>query len=266
MIRLALFYTILIALLPPAVLLRLAHAPFPCRGNRILQPLSTDRKSPVSSSTRWLRTSHVSSLVKMVHDADSSANNEYTERTNTSDIKEGEALEVQQIATVAHSNQDRRSRLGTVWQRFSNLMRGNGWNGKLQISKATLSRLGWNALLSYGFVSNASYVTCMILAWIGHGKAYGLSPLAPGQWKGFLVIYSGFWAANNVLRPLRFSLSLAIAPAFDTFIASLRKRTGLKLTAVRLITVFLVNVLGTISYLLLGLFFATKFAGVPLLP
>lgn len=34
-------------------------------------------------------------------------------------------------------------------------------------------------------------------------KKHGISPFAPGQWKAFLAIYGGLWAAMNFVRPLR---------------------------------------------------------------
>ena len=52
-----------------------------------------------------------------------------------------------------------------------------------KLSKDTIAKAGLYALLSYGFVSNVSYITCLIISWVTHGKRTGLSPLAPGQWK-----------------------------------------------------------------------------------
>ncbi len=53
----------------------------------------------------------------------------------------------------------------------------------MKLSKDTIAKAGLYALLSYGFVSNVSYITCLIISWVTHGKRTGLSPLAPGQWK-----------------------------------------------------------------------------------
>jgi hypothetical protein len=38
------------------------------------------------------------------------------------------------------------------------------------MDRTKLAALGTSALLSYGFVSNVSYVTCLIAAWIVFGK------------------------------------------------------------------------------------------------
>jgi len=46
-------------------------------------------------------------------------------------------------------------------------------NLKEKMSKEELAKLGLYALLSYGFVSNFSYITCVIISWCMHGKATG---------------------------------------------------------------------------------------------
>ncbi len=128
-----------------------------------------------------------------------------------------------------------------------------------------LKELGLYALLSYGFVSNFSYVTTVICAWVIHGKTSGLSPLAEGQWKQFGAIYLSIYAVNNLLRPLRMSVAVALAPAFDKMILSLQNRFNIGKSKATGLLVFLVNVLGTFSYLFFGLAVVTKIAGVPLL-
>ena len=40
-----------------------------------------------------------------------------------------------------------------------------------------------------------------------------------GQWQRFLAFYAGFFTVQNFVRPLRFSVALAMAPLFDRFIA-----------------------------------------------
>ena len=125
--------------------------------------------------------------------------------------------------------------------------------------------LGLYALLSYGFVSNFSYVTTVICAWVIHGKTSGLSPLAEGQWKQFGAIYLSIYAVNNLLRPLRMSVAVALAPAFDKMILSLQNKFNIGKSKATGLLVFLVNVLGTFSYLFFGLAVVTKIAGVPLL-
>ena len=151
------------------------------------------------------------------------------------------------------------------FSKLKNLLSGDGF-GKLPINKESISKLGLNVLLAYGLVSNFSYITCLILAWVAHGKSTRLSPLVPGQWKKFLLVYAGFFAANNVLRPLRFSLSLAITPLFDKFIDFIEAKTSWSRRNCTALVVFIVNILGTFTYLFAGLFIATTIANVPLLP
>lgn len=149
---------------------------------------------------------------------------------------------------------------------LSNLLSGKGWNGKAIITKDNLAKFGVNCLLAYGAVSNFSYITCVIIAWIAHGKKYKLSPLAAGQWKQFLLIYSGLWVANNVIRPARFSLSLVLSPFFESGVKNLERTLKLNRVKATGLLVFLVNFCGTISYLVFGLLAATRLANVPLLP
>ena len=150
-----------------------------------------------------------------------------------------------------------------LYERIKSLMSGRGWNAK-GFSAENLAKLGLNALLAYGFVSNVSYITCLIVSWIIYGKSTGLSPLAPNQWKPFFAVYAGLWAANNVLRPVRFTVSLALSPLFEKFIDFVQARTGFKRPTATGIVVFLVNVCGTCSYLFLGLLLAVAITGVPL--
>lgn len=151
-------------------------------------------------------------------------------------------------------------------QKIINLLSGKGFDGKVTFSSKDLAKLGLNVLLAYGFVSNISYMTSIIIAWCIHGKRTGLSPLATGQWKNFLAVYVGLFAANNIIRPLRFSLSLLLSPSFEKFVDIIQQRTKWNRASSIGLLVFLVNVCGTISYVVGGLFLTTKLLNVPLLP
>ena len=133
-------------------------------------------------------------------------------------------------------------------------------------SKAEIAKMGLNVLLSYGFVSNFSYVTSVIIAWVIHGKKTGLSALDKGQWKLFFAIYSGLWAANNIIRPLRLSLSIVISPFFESLVDTIQVKTKTKRATATGIVVFLVNFVGTLSYLFGGLYLASLAFNVKLLP
>lgn len=67
----------------------------------------------------------------------------------------------------------------SLFGKIKSIISGNGIKG-LAVNKESISKLGLNVLLAYGFVSNVSYITCLILAWVTHGKNTGLSPLVAG--------------------------------------------------------------------------------------
>jgi hypothetical protein len=167
-------------------------------------------------------------------------------------------------AVTVRDSKDEDVIVPSLFNKIKSVLSGNGLKGSM--TKESLSKLGLNVLLAYGFVSNASYITCLILAWVTHGKNTGLSPLVAGQWKKFLVIYGSFFVANNILRPLRFSLSLTLTPLFDRLITTISKKTGFSRRNSTGVSVFLVNIVGSFTYLFLGLFLATSIAKVPLLP
>ena len=110
-------------------------------------------------------------------------------------------------------------------------------------------------------------VTLLIISWVSFAKSTGLSPLAPGQWKAYLLAYTALYAViGNGLRPVRFSLSVAITPVFDRFVAFLQRRFSIAKPVAFGMCVFLVNVCGTCTYLALGLRVVTAVLGLPLLP
>lgn len=164
---------------------------------------------------------------------------------------------------VIHNNQDKvnTDSTGSLFFRFRETLR----KGR-SINKEGLAKLGLNVLLSYGFVSNFSYISLLIASWVTHGKRTGMSPLEPGQWKLFLAIYAGFFAINNIIRPIRFSLSLLLAPAFEKLVDRVQVKFRTKRATATGIVVFLVNVCGTLSYLFGGLVLATSIFKVKLLP
>lgn len=91
-----------------------------------------------------------------------------------------------------------------------------------------LKALGLGAVASYGCVSNVTYGTGLAISWITFVRQTGKSPLMTNQWKPFLALYGGFWAAQHFIRPLRFSLALFMSPVFDKFINWVQQRTQFK--------------------------------------
>ncbi|KAK9841801.1 hypothetical protein WJX81_004041 [Elliptochloris bilobata] len=95
-----------------------------------------------------------------------------------------------------------------------------------KLDKERLAALGLGAVASYGTVSNITYGGGLAVSWIAFVRQTGMGPLMPGQWKAFLAFYAGFWTVQNFVRPLRFSLAIAIAPLFDRFITWTQNATG----------------------------------------
>mmetsp|Transcript_3578 Transcript_3578/g.12846 ORF Transcript_3578/g.12846 Transcript_3578/m.12846 type:complete len:257 (+) Transcript_3578:95-865(+) len=140
------------------------------------------------------------------------------------------------------------------------------WQSAAKIDKKALASLGTSALLSYGWVSNVSYITCVLIATASVMKATGLSPLAPveGQLAKFGVVYGGLFVLQNVIRPIRFGISVAVSPFFDKLVTFFQNRLGVARPFAFGICVFLVNVCGTIAYLVGGLLLVSSFLGVPM--
>jgi hypothetical protein len=93
-----------------------------------------------------------------------------------------------------------------------------------------------------------------------------LSPLAPGQWKPFLAVYSAFFIFNNIVRPIRFAVSLAVSAYFERMIQSVQKRTRLSRGVSVGLVVIAVNIFGTLSLMGAGISIASTLAGVPAIP
>ena len=133
-------------------------------------------------------------------------------------------------------------------------------------TKDMLKKMGLSTFLSYGWVSNMSYCICVSLAWFGFNKKTGLSPLAPGQWKPFLAVYAGFYVFNNFVRPFRIALSVGVGKYFDMWITAIQKKTKLNRGLAIGLTVFLFNIVGTCSFMALGISIASALSGVPVFP
>ena len=93
-----------------------------------------------------------------------------------------------------------------------------------------------------------------------------MSPLAPGQWKGFLAVYAGFYVFNNIIRPMRFAASVGVAPYFERAVETVQRKTKLNKGLSIGIVVFLANICGTTSLMGLGIYIASLAAGIPVFP
>jgi hypothetical protein len=90
-----------------------------------------------------------------------------------------------------------------------------------------------------------------------------MSPLAPGQWKGFLAVYAGFFVFNNIIRPVRLAVAVGVTPYFTRFINGLQNRLKVNRTVAIGLTVILANIVGTITFMSAGILLAAALAGVP---
>jgi hypothetical protein len=69
---------------------------------------------------------------------------------------------------------------------------------------------------------------------------------------------------NNIIRPLRMGLSIAVAPALDKLVLFFQNRLKVKKPVAITVTVVAVNVIGTIVLMSGGILLAALLAGVPL--
>ncbi|DBA71282.1 TPA: hypothetical protein ACH3X2_011099 [Trebouxia sp. C0005] len=129
----------------------------------------------------------------------------------------------------------------TFVQGFRNFFGGD----KMDMQR--LKALGLGAVASYGCVSNVTYGTGLAISWITFVRQTGKSPLMANQWKPFLALYGGFWAAQHFVRPLRFSLALFMAPVFDKFINWVQQRAQFKRQNAFAVYLFLLGSITSIS-------------------
>mmetsp|Transcript_19866 Transcript_19866/g.25587 ORF Transcript_19866/g.25587 Transcript_19866/m.25587 type:complete len:291 (-) Transcript_19866:284-1156(-) len=179
------------------------------------------------------------------------------------DSKEADTVSIEVVsAEVVPFDDDEAKQVGLV-QRIKNYFGGNKDDEKLTF-RQKMSKMGLAVALSYGWVSNMSYCVSVSIAWYIFNKRTGLSPLAPGQWKGFLAVYSGFYIFNNIIRPVRLAASVAVSPYFEKLVLKVQEKLRLKkkATAVTL-TVLIVNLIGTTGLMFGLVSVAASLSGVP---
>ena len=132
-----------------------------------------------------------------------------------------------------------------------------------KMDRESLKAMGAAMLLSYGFVSNASYMACLSVAWFLFSTRTGLSPLAEGQKPAFLAVYAGLVVLQNVIRPVRFAASVALSPSFDRLIDKVMDRFKMGKAKAMAVVVFSVNVVGTFALMFGGIALASLLSGVP---
>ena len=159
--------------------------------------------------------------------------------------------------------QQRRQSIASMYKKTNE----NNENEDKLTFRQRLAKMGLATILSYGFVSNMSYAVTVSCAWYIHNVQTKMSPLCPGQWKPFLIIYSGFFIFNNIVRPIRLGISMAVvAPQCDRLLQYIQTQYRVSRTVAIAITVVMANVVGTISAMSLGIVMASILSGVPIFP
>jgi hypothetical protein len=157
----------------------------------------------------------------------------------------------------------------SLWRKVISLYKRDtkdGATGDGLTFRQRLAKAGLSVVLSYGWVSNMSYCVSVSAAWYIFCQRTRLSPLAPGQWPKFLAVYSGFWVFNNVVRPIRFGVSVAISTQFDNVVQWIQTKANVGKGVAVGLTVFLANIVGTITLMCAGIALAASLAGVPVFP
>lgn len=77
-------------------------------------------------------------------------------------------------------------------------------------------------------------------------------------------MYAGFFVFNNIIRPVRLALSMAVSVKFDELVNWIQKRFGVKKAMAYTLCVVVFNVFGTTILMCAGIFLASMFSGVPI--
>lgn len=135
--------------------------------------------------------------------------------------------------------------------------------GSKKINKKGLTKMGRSMVLSYRFVSDTSCSVAAGVAWFIASKKSGLSPLAPGQWKGFFTIFVGFYAILNLIWPAFFALAAVLSNYFGNMIKTIQQRFSCSSLVATFWVALVVNFCGGLAILSLSIGTASVLAGVP---
>ena len=121
-------------------------------------------------------------------------------------------------------------------------------------------------MLSLTWVSAATYCVTVPLAWYTFALRTGLSPLAPGQWKGFLSVFAGIWVMTNFIKPVRFIVGLSLRSQFKSLILFAKEQMHVSTKLAAASTFVATHVLATGVLMSSGIVLASGIAGVPIIP
>ncbi|KAL7568413.1 hypothetical protein ACA910_012131 [Epithemia clementina (nom. ined.)] len=237
-------------------------SPSPCSSS------GAPRNSPTCSSRRQQRLPgplYQSDLVmstNMVDDLDASSSRRSASTTAT--------VATRRASPSASSSSSSRQHAALSWKsrifKFMGINTDNSSSSEDGMTlRQRLTKTGVYAAMSYNVVSQINSGSSTSIAWFFYSMRTGLSPLAPGQWKGFLTFYAGFWVANNVLRPLRVALALAMAPKMERLSEMVQNRTQLTKTKAVTLT-FIVTYMTALAFSATCLTMASVCSGVPVFP
>ena len=81
-----------------------------------------------------------------------------------------------------------------------------------------------------------------------------------------MAVYAGFWVFNNIIRPARLAVAVAVSPKFDLVVNNIQDRFGVSRGVAIGITVIVANLIGTTAFMCAGILAASVAAGVPIFP
>lgn len=130
--------------------------------------------------------------------------------------------------TWRSSGPDRSSHLNDAARSAQKPQDHGSWSKlALPMQKPTSATQPLAPLLPLSILVNCNLAgTCFTIAWMTMVKTTGYSPIMPGQWPTFLGYYAGLWAIQNLLRPLRIPLAIAMAPPFEGLMQRISESTG----------------------------------------
>ena len=129
-----------------------------------------------------------------------------------------------------------------------------------------LKRRGVAAVSAFTFLNQVIMACTFATSWFLHAKRTGLSPTAPGQWKMFLALNTGFVAATKVLTPLAVGVALWTTPLFERMIDAIHTRLGMSRGMAVGTVVVLTSGVGGTAMTVLGIVAAAALARVPIFP
>lgn len=197
-----------------------------------------------------------------LHAAEESSEEGGGEDVDNNNNEEAEKVEMEVEVVTEESSEKKKKK--SIWGKFMAIIKPQS-SEKIS-TKEMLKKMGLSMLLSYGFVSNITSVIITSMAWFTFSKKTGLSPLAPGQWKGFLAIYAGFYVFTSLIRPIRMAMAVGISKYFDLALNTIQEKTKVSKGVAIGILVFLTNIVGTCGVMALGVSLASLLSGVPIFP